>query len=246
MKIMKTAAAAVMMAVFIIFFGGEPGLSAMAAESPIESGFREIDGDWYYFFEDGSINKEELFLDNAVYEFTENGALKSARWQDNTGGGAYPAGCYDEETQALFDEMNEKKRELYFEEYPEREDGFDTDLPVYDKDAGFEMDMELNRAAAHRLSAAKESRYSDGKIPDEGTAGDYLAAVSGRKHATCLEVYIKSCDGADEAFERLLKETEDRYEIRGDRLRSLEYYRSVGIAHEETDGRHAFLILFLR
>lgn len=210
-------------------------------------GWREVDGEWYYFHEDGGMNQGELEIGNAVYEFSKDGALKSARWADNTGGGAYNAGCYDDESQALFDELNEEKKTRYFDEHPDREEEYDGDMHrLYDRYAGFKMDMNLNKAAAHRLSGAMESGYMVDRIPGEGTVNDYLAAISYRRNATCLEVYVRGCEDEAEAFSKIMAKTGDRYDSKGDRRYALEYYRTLGMAHEEKDREHYFMIIFMR
>ena len=173
-------------------------------------GWKEVDGEWYYFHEDGGMNLGELILDNGMYEFSRNGALVSAQWVENTGGGAYSAGCYDEETQALFDELNEEKKQRYFDQHPDREDDY------------------------------------DGDIPGEGTVNDYLASIPYRKNATCLELYIRSCEDESEAFSKVMERTGDRYDSKGDRTYSLEYYRSLGMARGEKDGKQYFLIIMMR
>ena len=63
--------------------------------------------DWYYLLPDGSRNRQDLQFDNALYKFNWNSSLKTAQWVPNTGGGAYPVFCYDEETQFLFDQLND-------------------------------------------------------------------------------------------------------------------------------------------
>ena len=79
-----------------------------------------------------------MIWQNALYEFYYDGSLKSAQWIPNTGGGAYPVFCYDAETQELFDQLNEEKRDIFFEEHPEREDSWDGDEKIqYDRYAGF-------------------------------------------------------------------------------------------------------------
>lgn len=210
-------------------------------------GWREVDGEWYYFHEDGGMNLGELILDNAQYSFSGTGALMSAGWVENTGGGAYDAGCYDGMTQLVFDQLNEEKKELFFDEYPDREEDYDGDMRrMYDRYAGFKMDMALNKAAAHRLESAMEHGYADGRIPGEGTVGDYLALIPYRKNATCLEVYIRGCEDGDEAFSKVMDRTGERYDSKGDRTYSLEYYRSLGMAHREKDGKHYFMIILMR
>lgn len=210
-------------------------------------GWREVDGEWYYFHEDGGMNLGELVLDNARYEFSKSGALVSAQWLENTGGGAYEAGCYDEAAQDLFDQMNEEKKELFFDEYPDREDEYDGDMHrMYDRYAGFKMDMTLNKASAHRLEAAMANGYMVDRIPGEGTVNDYLASIPYRKNAVCLEIYIRNCEDVDEVFSKVISKTGDRYEGNGKRLYSLEYYRSLGMAHREKDGKHYFMIILMR
>lgn len=54
-----------------------------------------------------------MIWQNALYEFYYDGSLKSAQWIPNTGGGAYPVFCYDAETQELFDQLNEEKRDIF-------------------------------------------------------------------------------------------------------------------------------------
>ena len=138
--------------------------------------------DWYYLLPDGSRNRQDLQFDNALYKFNWNGSLKTAQWVPNTGGGAYPVFCYDEETQFLFDQLNDEKRDLYFDEYPDREEEYGNDEKrQYDRYAGFLMDEKLNQAAAHRLEAALANGYSGDAIPDEGTLKDYLGKISYRK-----------------------------------------------------------------
>ncbi|MEI3281705.1 MAG: hypothetical protein V8R61_02825 [Enterocloster sp.] len=53
--------------------------------------------------------------------------MKTAKWLENTGGGAYSAGCYDDMTQGLFSELGDEKKEEYFDAYPDREDEYDGD-----------------------------------------------------------------------------------------------------------------------
>ena len=76
--------------------------------------------------------------------------------------------CYDEETQFLFDQLNDEKKDLYFDEYPDREEEYGNDEKrQYDRYAGFIMDEKLNQAAAHRLEAALANGYSGDAIPGE-------------------------------------------------------------------------------
>ena len=93
-------------------------------------GWREIGGNWYYFHEDGAMNTGDVTLGETECRFGVDGVFKSATRVENTGGGAFRVGCYDEMTQALFDQLNEEKTEEYFEEYSEREDEYDGDMKL--------------------------------------------------------------------------------------------------------------------
>ena len=211
------------------------------------TGWKEVEGEWYYFHEDGAMNLGELILDNGTYEFSNQGALTLASWVENTGGGAYDAGCYDDETQELFDQLNEEKKDRYFDEHPDREDEYDGDMHrVYDRYAGFQMDMSLNKAAAHRLEAAGASGYADDRIPGQGTVSDYLAAINYRKNASCLELYARDCRDASEAWDKVTEKLDRGFESKADRKYSLEYYRRLGMAHEERGGKHYFMIILMR
>ena len=212
------------------------------------TGWRFEEGEWFYYLEDGTKNRKELTFDDAVYEFEKDGTLQSAHWIPNTGGGAYPVVCYDEEEQALFDQLNDEKKDLFFEEYPDREDEYDgDDHAMYDRYAGFKMDVNLNKIASHRLEMAMENGYSvDSTIPGEGSLKDYLGQLGYRKHATSLELYIQRRDDADDAFDKVMDRTQKKYDTSGKHLYSLEYYRSLGMAHTEKDGAHYFMIVLMR
>ena len=120
--------------------------------------WEQEEGVWYFILPDGTKNREDVIWQNALYAFYYDGSLKSAQWIPNTGGGAYPVFCYDAETQELFDQLNEEKRDIFFEEHPEREDSWDGDEKIqYDRYAGFLMDARLNEAASHRLELALEN-----------------------------------------------------------------------------------------
>lgn len=208
------------------YYLGEDGVMAV--------GWKEIGGKWYYFHQDGGMNLGEMVLDNGVYQFAEDGSLLSSRWLENTGGGSYTAGCFDEEEQALFDSLSEEKREQYFDEYPDREEEYDGDMHTsYDRFAGFWVETALKEIASHRLEAAVEQGYADERIPGEGSLKDYLAAVPYRKNASCLELYIRNCEDADEAYDKVMERMEHRFDGKRDRKYSLEYYRYLGIAHME-------------
>lgn len=203
--------------------------------------------DWYYLLSDGTKNRQDLQFDGALYKFNWNGSLKTAQWLPNTGGGAYPVFCYDTETQLLFDQLNDEKKDLYFEEYPDREEEYSGDEKTqYDRYAGFIMDEKLNQAAAHRLEAALASGYSGDSIPGDGTLKDYLTKISYRKNSNYKELYLRGREDADDAFDKLIGKTQDKYDSNGKRKDSLDYYRRVGMAHTEKDGEHYFLVILTR
>ena len=113
---------------------------------------KRVGNEWYYFHEDGGMNLGDLELDNAVYTFSAEGALTGASWKENTGGGAYFAGCYDTQEQILFEYLCDEKRDQYFDARPDREHEYDGDMHTsYDRYAGLKMDVKLNRIAAAAL-----------------------------------------------------------------------------------------------
>ena len=219
----------------------------MKEDGTMATGWEKVGDEWYYFHEDGGMNEGQLVLDNAVYEFESSGALKTAKWLENTGGGAYNAGCYDDITQELFSELGDEKKEQYFDAYPDREREYDGDNHTsYDRYAGFIMDMKLNKIAQSRLEAAMEKGYADGRVTGEGTIEDTLASIPYRKNASCLEVYVRDCEDTDEAYDKIMNVTGRKYTSKSDRKYTLQYYRYMGMAHEEKNGHHWFMVLFMR
>ena len=77
----------------------------------------------------------------------------------------------DQEQQAriLYEAVSQEKLEEYLDEHPEGS--------CEDERASFRINETLNEAAAHRLLAAMESGYTDGRIPGEGTVEEYLASL---------------------------------------------------------------------
>lgn len=212
------------------------------------TGWREIDGDWYYFHQDGAMNLGTLILDTGYYQFTAKGALSSSSWIPNSGGGAYEAGCYDETAQGLLDSLNEEKKDRYFEEHPDREDEDDSDMHRQkDRYAGFTVNMDLNKAAAHRLDRAIKEGYAADIIPGEGTLTDYLSAIrSSYRNRTLAELYVRGCEDQGEAFDKIIEKTERKSGSGSSRAYTLEYYRQLGMAHREVDGTHYFMIILMR
>ena len=210
-------------------------------------GWREISGNWYYFHEDGAMNTGDVTLGETECRFGADGVFKSASRVENTGGGAFRVGCYDEMTQALFDRLNEEKTEEYFEEYSEREDEYDGDMKrSYDRNATFQVYEDLNRAAMHRLEAAGASGYTNGSIPGEGTVSDYLKSISYGSGRNAMELYLQNCEDDSDAYDKFRSKMMDRYDQKADRKYLPEYYPKIGIAHREEGGKHFFLIIMLR
>ena len=229
--------------------------SAEEAGTPAEAGLEEIvqegwktEGDgWYYQNIDGTRCTGELSLENAVYTFDRDGILESARCLEDTGGGAYPVPCYDEITQELFDNLNEEKKEAYFDENPEKEDDFDGGVHgVYDRYASFQMRTVLNKAAAHRLESAMANGYMGDSVLGEGTINDYMKSVKYRGSATYMELFVRRTADAGDALYKILEDTQDRSKNGTDRKHSLTYYRSLGIGHTEKDGAHYFMVILMR
>ena len=219
----------------------------MKEDGTMATGWEKVGDEWYYFHEDGGMNEGQLVLDNAVYEFESSGALKTAKWLENTGGGAYNAGCYDDVAQDLFGQLGDEKKEQYFDAYPDREREYDGDNHTsYDRYAGFIMDMKLNKIAQSRLEAAMEKGYADGRVTGEGTIEDTLASIPYRKNASCLEVYVRDCEDTDEAYDKIMNVTGRKYTSKSDRKYTLQYYRYMGMSHEEKNGHHWFMVLFMR
>lgn len=219
----------------------------MKEDGTMATGWEKVGDEWYYFHEDGGMNEGQLVLDNAVYEFESSGALKTAKWLENTGGGAYNAGCYDDVAQDLFGQLGDEKKEQYFDAYPDREREYDGDNHTsYDRYAGFIMDMKLNKIAQSRLEAAMEKGYADGRVTGEGTIEDTLASIPYRKNASCLEVYVRDCEDTDEAYDKIMNVTGRKYTSKSGRKYTLQYYRYMGMAHEEKNGHHWFMVLFMR
>ena len=116
----------------------------------------------------------------------------------------------------------------------------------YDRYAGFFVEDDLNRAAAARLSGAMENGYADGKVYGQGELSDYLASISYRSRASCLELYLRSCQDGEEAYEKAAEWLDRKREKKDDRKYTLEYYRYLGMASAEKEGKRSFLVILLR
>lgn len=210
-------------------------------------GWRRIGGGSYYFHQDGGMNLGDLIMGDVEYRFDGNGALVSAGRVKNTGGGAFKAGCYGPFLQALFDDISQEKRDEYYDEYPEREDECrGDDSRDYDKNASFTVTEELNRIAEHRLLAARDQGYADEQVFGEGTLQDYLSSVSYRGGRTGMEVYLRNCEDESGAYEKFSRQMMDRYEKEQDRKYLPEYYRQIGMARLDEDGKQYVMIVMMR
>ncbi len=146
----------------------------------------------------------------------------------------------DQEQQAriLYEAVSQEKLEEYLDEHPEGS--------CEDERASFRINETLNEAAAHRLLAAMESGYTDGRIPGEGTVEEYLASLPRPSSRTCMELYLRSCEDGQEAYEKFEEKMMERYEKKEDRKYLPEYYREIGMAQAQRDGKYDFLMILMR
>ena len=146
----------------------------------------------------------------------------------------------DQEQQAriLYEAVSQEKLEEYLDEHPEGS--------CEDERASFRINETLNEAAAHRLLAAMESGYTDGRIPGEGTVEEYLESLPRPSRRTCMELYLRSCEDGQEAYEKFEEKMMERYEKKEDRKYLPEYYREIGMAQAKRDGKYDFLMILMR
>ena len=146
----------------------------------------------------------------------------------------------DQEQQAriLYEAVSQEKLEEYLDEHPEGS--------CEDERASFRINETLNEAAAHRLLAAMESGYTDGMIPGEGTVEEYLESLPRPSSRTCMELYLRSCEDGQEAYEKFEEKMMERYEKKEDRKYLPEYYREIGMAQAKRDGKYDFLMILMR
>ena len=146
----------------------------------------------------------------------------------------------DQEQQAriLYEAVSQEKLEEYLDEHPEGS--------CEDERASFRINETLNEAAAHRLLAAMESGYTDGRIPGEGTVEEYLESLPRPSSRTCMELYLRSCEDGQEADEKFEEKMMERYEKKEDRKYRPEYYREIGMAQAKRDGKYDFLMILMR
>ena len=146
----------------------------------------------------------------------------------------------DQEQQAriLYEAVSQEKLEEYLDEHPEGS--------CEDERASFRINETLNEAADHRLLAAMESGYTDGRIPGEGTVEEYLESLPRPGSRTCMELYLRSCEDGQEAYEKFEEKMMERYEKKEDRKYLPEYYREIGMAQAKRDGKYDFLMILMR
>ena len=146
----------------------------------------------------------------------------------------------DQEQQAriLYEAVSQEKLEEYLDEHPEGS--------CEDERASFRINETLNEAAAHRLLAAMESGYTDGRIPGEGTVEEYLESLPRPSSRTCMELYLRSCEDGQEAYEKFEEKMMERYEKKEDRKYLPEYYREIVMAQAKRDGKYDFLMILMR
>ena len=143
-----------------------------------------------------------------------------------------------EEGKVLFEAICQEKLEEYLDEHPEGTEE--------DERAHFQVNERLKEAAEHRLEAAGEKGYTNGRIPQEGTVNDYLASIPYQGSRTCMELYLRNCQDGWEAYEKFEEKMMDRYEEKEDRMYLPEYYREKGMAQSVRDGKYDFLIIMMR
>ena len=146
----------------------------------------------------------------------------------------------DQEQQAriLYEAVSQEKLEEYLDEHPEGS--------CEEERASFRTNETLNEAAAHGLLAAMESGYTDGRIPGEGTVEEYLESLPRPSSRTCMELYLRSCEDGQEAYEKFEEKMMERYEKKEDRKYLPEYYREIGMAQAKRDGKYDFLMILMR
>lgn len=205
------------------------------------TGWKCIDGKYYWFRENGAMQNTTLYQEETQYTFEPNGSLSSVKKKRNTGGGSYPIGFLDTESQEMADALNELKADAF--DGDEEEDYYEDDKKDYDRDASFVLNARLQEIAEHRMEMARSRGYGSGRIPEEGTLEEYLDSVgynSSRRH---MEVYLINCDGVTHAEEKLLRNHDSDEKKRSDRVI---YYKEMGIAHESVNGRDYFMLVFMR
>lgn len=142
------------------------------------------------------------------------------------------------QAEILYEALCQEKLEEYLDEHPEGS--------CEDERASFRNNENLKEAAFHRLQAAMESGYTNGRIPGEGTVEEYLTSLDHPISRTCMELYLRNCEDGQEAYEKFEEKMMERYEKHEDRKYLPEYYREIGMAQAQRDGTYDFLIILMR
>lgn len=214
----------------------------MQSDATPAVGFKDIDGSYYHFKDDGTMSTGTMKVGETLYTFApEKGSLVYAKKEKNTGGGSFVIGFYDEYRQALADNLNELKEDYF--DGDEEDDYYEDEKVNYDKDASFIISGRLTEIAEHRLNMARTKGYGNGEIPGEGSLGSYIKSIRYNSGRRFLEVYIKSCDDADDAEKKLLRSHGNDEKKRTDRA---VYYTEMGIAHQNVDGKQYYMLIFMK
>lgn len=184
-----------------------------------------------------AVSETEVPEDDGTFLADEPGV-----WDDEVT--VYSDSCYDEAGQELFGLLTDEKEQQYYDEHPGRLEREDENEDWYSL---LTADETLNQAADRRLQLAMEKGYlPDGTIPEEGKLEDELKRIPYRSNASVMEIYLRDCDSAQEAFDKLSEKMKRAYENGQDRKNKLEYYRYVGLSHREKDEGHFFLVILMR
>ena len=57
---------------------------------------------------------------------------------------------------------------------------------------------------------------------------------------------MRDCEEGSEAFDKIKEKLDKSFQSKTDRKYSLEYYRSLGMAHREKDGKQYFVVILMR
>lgn len=205
-------------------------------------GWRNIDGKYYYFRSDGTMATGSMKEGETRYTFgAELGNLAYARREKNSGGGSFNIGFYDEARQALADNLNELKEDSF--DGDEDDDYYEDEKVDYDKDASFIISGKLTEIAEHRLLLARRKGYGNGGIPGEGNLDTYVKTIGYNSGRRFMEVYLKFCENADDAEQKLLRSHGN--EEKRPRDRAI-YYKEIGIAHQILDGKIYYMVIFMK
>lgn len=213
----------------------------MKEDGSMKTGWDEIGGKYYHFDKGGAMTQGSMTEGETFYSFSPEGSAAYAKQLKNLGGGAFTVGFYSQKCQELADNLNELKKDNFDDD--QKPGYYEDDKVDYDKNASYVISGRLTEIAEHRLLLARTRGYGDGNIPGEGKLSDYLKAVNYNPGRRSMEVYLRNCDGADQAEERLLRKHDVDQKKRKDQA---VYYTEMGIAHQEADGRDYYMVLFMR